>query len=346
MKLTHSWRRLTATAGMATAALLAALAPSATASVSNVEHPIASSKAVKIVGDAAAKGLHLAFEHRNRDGSVTSRWRDKHGHTFTYAGSPGVTLHVDGGKSRHGDYRTVRVSFAPIEKKNILKAAYAYTAAGRSVYNDAVNAGIPKKALKGKQPRQGGVTADYLDPPYYRSGCLFGSPSVDAASVSGCFQRKIMWQNGGDWYVADDVWGIENPGLLTPKNLYVLIWYGPGNTVVGSTPPPAVTTSDCNSQTWGGNLGYSQSGVSIGVNYSETRQVCNGGTEIVHAPDHWGVGWFNNGIYWNTMPQVFIEAVGIVHSPPSASIGNSDLELAWGPGVRDTLACHTMTTCH
>ncbi|OLZ59438.1 hypothetical protein AV521_45225 [Streptomyces sp. IMTB 2501] len=332
------------TAGLAVLGVLAAPASASASAVSPArasEQLLASSNAVKVVGvKAAAQGLRLAFEHRNRDGSVTSRWTAKNGAGFTYAGTPGVTVHLHNGNTAHGGYGAMTVTFPKTDKKAGSGADLirAYRAAGRSTYTDALNAGIPQasaNAQLGKYRTVKGVVPHDISGSYYQSGCLQPSRLYYVYGVWGCFTRKLIQTNGSDWYVGDDLVATENPGVFYPNTLYILMWYGSGNTVVNYTPAPGST--GCHDATWSGSLSYR--GASLG--YSETNKVCSGSTAVIHDSSHWGLDWIDNAPYWSAPPQESIEEIGVVHSPPWASIGNSDLELAWGPGGSQSVACHT-----
>ncbi|MEZ0095217.1 hypothetical protein [Streptacidiphilus sp. EB129] len=350
MKFNVFGRHFTVTAGAAMTAGLAvlgvlaapasALAPAASPATAS-EQLLGSSNAVKVVGvKAAAQGLRLVFEHRNQDGSVTSRWTANNGTGFTYAGTPGVTVDLRNGNTAHGGYGAMTVTFPKTDKKAGSGADLisAYRAAGRSTYTDALNAGISKAAANaqlGKYRTVKGVVPYDISGSFYQSGCIQPSGPRDVIGVWGCFTRRLIQTNGSDWYVGDDLVATENPGLLQPNTLYILMWYGSGNTVVNWTAAPGST--GCHDATLSGSLGVG----SIGLGYSETNKVCSGSTSVIHDSAHWGLDWIDNSAYWVTPPQEQIEEIGVVHSPPSASIGNSALELAWGPGARDSGSCRT-----
>ncbi|TYK53407.1 hypothetical protein [Actinomadura decatromicini] len=329
-------------------ALLGGLAAPASAAPSTTaaEHLLASSKAVKVMAPkGSVQGLRLVSEHGNRDGSITSRWTSDNGTGFTYAGTAGVTVHLRSGQSSHGRYGSMTVTFPKTSKKpgSASKLVRAYRSAGRSTYTDALNAGIPRAEANAKLRKfrpTGGATAYSMSGTYYQSGCLQPSNPRDVRAVWGCFTRNLLQTNGSDWYVGDDLIATENPPvILFPNSLYILMWYGAGNTVVNYTPAPGGT--GCKQATWSGQLGFSNTSLT----YSETNNICSGYTAVIHDAAHWGLSWIDNNSHLNLPPQETIEEIGVVHSPPSASIGNSDLELAWGPGARDAVACHT-PSCH
>ena len=301
---------------------------------------------MKLTGNI--NGLHLRSERANGDGSVTSEWTDSQGRGFGYAGSRGATLvvgtstAVDHGK-RVTTYR-VGVELPAIAKTSAaLKAAEA-AYSHQSPYTDLLRLGVspavaqkeaghsasreaatPQSVQGGGTPYEGGCAADIS----YEGG------------ARGCVTRDIVVQYGSDWWLTDDLIGFANNGnvgglFLTP-DLRIEMWYGPHNVVTDWTPAQGGGTG-CQvvDKTYNISAGL-PGGITPGLSATTHDQYCSGYTYLLNQSGLFGIHWDgrSNG-------NVAIEAVGTVHSPPSASINNSVLELQWGfPGVNQP-----SSTCH
>ncbi|MFC4049978.1 hypothetical protein ACFOY4_09815 [Actinomadura syzygii] len=341
MRIKKSRPPWVATVGAAMAAGLALLgclaAPaSAVPSTTAAEHLLASSKAVKVMAAKdSVQGLRLVSEHRNGDGSITSRWTSNNGTGFTYAGTADVTVHLRSGKASHGRYGSMTVTLP--------KASNQST--GHSTYTDALNAGIPRAEVDAKLSKyrpDGGAHASVVDPggPPHPSigGCIQPVNPPDVRAVWGCFTRTYLGDISEGW-AADDVMATENPpAFFFPSTLYALMWYEQGTSVPHYTPAPGGT--GCKEASWNGQLGVSNT--SIG--YSETANICSGYTEVIHDSAHFGLSWIDNVSHLRRPAQETIEEIGTVYAPPWTNLNNSAFELAWGPGARDAWAC-TVTIC-
>jgi len=291
---------------------------------------VVSSHYVKIAG-LVGLGLHLSSEHLNRDGSVTSQWTAKDGEGFTYAGSPGATIRV---ASTNGHLVAAAITLASVQKTPaaIAKAIAAYRS--QSLYTDAINAGVKPavadKTLAKDRPSTGIRPADVLTGSYFQGGCIFPkNPPYSDGNMWACAQRNLLQENGSDWWVADDLEANENtfnlPYNSQPSTAMVAeMWYGAGNVVTHQASLTGAT--NCSEQETDISVG---TGAPVNINVTDdiTHDLCGGEASIILHSGQYGVEWSGNT---NGSQTETIEGVDTVHSPPSASIGNSDFELNWG----------------
>lgn len=168
-----------------------------------------------------------------------------------FEGSGGLTVTADG---RRVYDRAVQVVDPHPIGKSLGTVAAAYSAAGRSVYADALAAGFSPAEAR-RQERSHGTLAE---PPIASSGCVYSEtvqPDPDF-EWSGCY--KLYRQQASDpnaWYVAGSGtahgWGtgVLGGGKELQKGSTQITWSGAGAEIIEASPPSRMSGNNCDSVT-------------------------------------------------------------------------------------------------
>ena len=278
---------------------------------------MARSRYLAVAGDAHA--LTLRSEVAYPDGTISSRWTDSGGSGFVYAGPPGATVQVISATSVRTGTAT-RVSYrigviAPALDKGTVRPRST-----ESVYAEAIRAGLAPVAARFasvKVHRQGTLQPDYVDhggnP--YQAWCVH--PLVNGYNeVTGCNGRWILYASGQDWWVSDDMWvyvPTASPSWISNTSALTEMWYGGGNVIYHHVP---TTSSGTGCYSW------SASDTFFGFGVVANETTCDGQSSPLVASNRSGQAWSGN-----TSSEIYLENIDEVHSPPSASIGNSEMEI-------------------
>ena len=166
--------------------------------------------------------------------------------------------------------------------------ATAYSAAGRSVYADALAAGFnPAEARRQAQPQNGALS----EPPIASSGCVY-SEDVDPDpdyEWSGCY--KLYSQTSSDanaWYAAGSGtahgWGtgVLGGGKELQRGYTQIIWTGNGAEIIEASPSARQSGNNCGSFTI--SLAHY-----IGLSYEVP--LCNNGWDVTWSRTLHKVDW-------------------------------------------------------
>jgi hypothetical protein len=187
---------------------------------------------------------------------------------------------------RHMHRRAVQIA-DPQARHRSGTAAGAYSAAGRSVYTDALAAGFSPAEAR-QQARRGPMD----EPPIASSGCVHSEdvePSPDF-SWDGCYKLyDASSQDANAWYAAGSGtahgWGtgVLGGGKELDKGYSQITWSGDGAEIIEASPGANQQgTSNCGSFT----IGLSQY---IGVSY--TAPLCADGWDVTWNPTVHKVEW-------------------------------------------------------
>lgn len=247
---------------------------------------------------SSVQGMTLHREVRHGDGTITATYNSTIG-AVAVTGDPGATVLI---RTYDGKDLSVVVQSPQLSKEAARAAAVSYRTRGRSPAADARHAGVPATDSARTAP------SEYI----YDSWCVSVSGDSNRAYGHVCDVEKVMQQNGGDWYIGDEVTGT---GRDTGNGLYSFLgadFYGSGNTLVKWAPSGTLHPSTCNTVTFG--LSYGAASV------SSTATLCPDTIDPVLNAYGPGFGEFWHG---NTKSYVGLNPVDVIHDPPGASPSGS-----------------------
>lgn len=237
-----------------------------------------------------------------------------------YAGPPGATVHVISATSvRTG--AVTRVSYRiGVIAPTVDKGHARLQSASASVYTEAIRVGLTPAAARhavAKTRRAGSLHPDSVDHPGnpYQAWCVH--PLVNGYNeVTGCDGRWILYQSGQDWWVSDDMWvyvPYASPPWITNTSALTEMWYGGPNVIYHHVPTNSSGT---------GCYSWSASDTFFGFGVVANETTCDGQSVPLVASNRSGEAWSGS-----TSNDIYLENIDEVHSPPNASIGNSELEV-------------------
>jgi len=140
------------------------------------------------------------------------------------------------------------------------------------------------------------------------------------ANARVCDVQTIISQNGGDWYIGDNLSGTasDNDWWYNLRSFTAQVVYPQGNSMVQWSPTGQLHPSACTNKT----IGFAYGGVSIGQSFESCPDVVS----PFVSDTKFGEIWLGN-----TSDAVGLGAVDVVHNPNNVSpAAQVQLGISWG----------------
>jgi hypothetical protein len=260
-----------------------------------------------------AANVEFLGEHSIGSGSYVASWLVD-GSKITVAGPAGLTVRVSAAAASAASGSVTASVTAPSRPKAQSLAELATTpTSAQSIRNDAYAVGYtPAQAARVSPATAGAI---------YDGWCVDVYGDSNHAHGHGCIERIIIQQNGGDWYLGDEISGTGNDtgSSNSLTGFQVRDDYPNGNTIVQYSPSGTVNRSSCG--TFNPSLTYKA------ISISSSSDVC---ADKVQPALNGSRGY---GVHWSGCDG-FDEAEGlssvsVVHSPSGASVASTLNATVW-----------------